>query len=172
MDVRIIRSEVLDRLADAASRSPRRRQHVNLHASFDEPCQRLFNAIGHDSYIRPHRHLADPKTETLIAVRGAAALVTFDDSGRMHEVVAFGATRDSSDGTGTIGVELAPATWHTVIALTRMAVVLELKDGPFNPNAAKELADWAPAEGSPGADRYLADLEHEVLGRLGRQAER
>ena len=167
MDVRIISSEIIERLADVASRSPRRRQHLNLHQSFEEPCQRLFNAIGSDSYIRPHRHLADPKTETLIAVRGVIALVTFDDSGRVGEVVAFGAAHDGSDGTGNIGVELAPFTWHTVIAVTRMAVVLELKDGPFNLNAAKELADWAPAEGSPGADRYLSDLKDVVLARLG-----
>ena len=59
--------------------SDRKRQHRNIHRSFDEKCQRLINAIGVESYIAPHRHRLDPKSECLIAVRGLFAAVIFSD---------------------------------------------------------------------------------------------
>jgi cupin fold WbuC family metalloprotein len=56
-------SEYLDELSGLAKVSPRLRQHRNIHTSYDDPCQRLFNAIEPESYIRPHRHAADPRDE-------------------------------------------------------------------------------------------------------------
>lgn len=36
--------------------SPRRRKNFNLHASPDDPIQRLCNAFEPGTYVRPHRH--------------------------------------------------------------------------------------------------------------------
>ena len=80
----------LDAMVEEAGRSPRRRQHRSIHTSTQDPSQRLFNAIGMDSYVQPHRHLRDPKAETLIAIRGSFALVIFDDQGRIEELSCFG----------------------------------------------------------------------------------
>lgn len=146
----------LDRLCAAAAVSPRRRQHDNLHADTTEPCQRLFNAVGEDSYIRPHRHLVDPKTETLVAVRGRFALLLFDDTGNITAVQPFGI------GSGAVAVELPPGAWHTVIALTPQAVLFETKAGPFDPLRAKEPATWAPEEGGAPASAYLRRLRGVV----------
>ena len=95
--------------------SPRKRQHHNIHESYKDHCQRLFNAIELDSYIRPHRHASDPKNELLIAVRGLMALVTFDEQGNVVEVIHFGS--DGHSKKMTIGAELPVNKWHTVIAL-------------------------------------------------------
>ena len=57
--------EFLSSLIGEAAQSPRARQHRNIHRSYVDPCQRFLNAIGMESYIRPHRHLLDPKAETL-----------------------------------------------------------------------------------------------------------
>jgi predicted O-linked N-acetylglucosamine transferase (SPINDLY family) len=38
-------------------------------------------------------------------------------------------------------------TWHTLLALTPDAVLLEGKAGPFDPQGPREFADWAPEEG-------------------------
>jgi cupin fold WbuC family metalloprotein len=141
-----------DRLCAAAAASPRRRQHDNLHADSAEPCQRLFNAIGEDSYIPPHRHLVDPKTETLVAVRGKCALLLFDDTGHVTAVQPFGI------GLDAVAVELRPEVWHTVIAMTPQAVLFETKAGPFDAARAKELAAWAPEEGGASASAYLRRL--------------
>ena len=149
---------LLDGLLRKAAEAPRRRQHLNLHTSYADPCQRLLNAIELDSYIRPHRHALDPKAECLVAVRGKFALITFDDRGSPGHVVRFGTELHGRDGQFDIGVEVPAATWHTVIALVPGSVLLEVKAGPFNPDAAKEPAPWAPEEHSVAADDYFQTL--------------
>lgn len=160
MTIRRFDAAFLDDLVDQAAASPRLRQHANLHASYAEPCQRLFNAIGVDSYIRPHRHRADPKTETLLAVRGRMTLVLFDERGQVVQAVPFGA-RPNDEGCDA-GVELSPGTWHTVLADLPGSVLFEVKAGPFEPHLAKELAPWAPAEGTAEVTRYMHELRQAV----------
>lgn len=160
MNVKVFSAELFDTLILEARAAPRMRQHLNIHQSYSDPCQRLFNAIGIDSYIRPHRHSVDPKTESLFAVRGLFALVVFDEHGTPCEVVRFGS--ELVNPRGVAGVELSPGDWHTVVALSEEAVLFELKAGPFDPNAAKELASWAPVEGTPPAAQYLGKL-HRLI---------
>ena len=142
----------MDSLSSAARASPRARQHLNLHASYDDPCQRLLNAVLPHSYIRPHRHADNPKQETLIALRGTFGAFLFAEDGRVVLAATLG-------GEPAIpALEVDPREWHTVIALSEDAVLLETKGGPFDPAAAKELAPWAPEEGSDEAMCYLAGL--------------
>ena len=77
----ILDNQMLDGLCQQAERSSRRRQHLNIHSSYQENCQRLFNAIQPDSYIPPHRHSIENKQELLVAIRGSFSLITFDDNG-------------------------------------------------------------------------------------------
>lgn len=154
--MKIFSSEYLDELSGQAKDSPRKRQHRNIHQSYQEACQRLFNAIEPGSYIRPHRHAADPRNELLIAVRGLMALLTFDEHGNVTGSLRFG-----SDNCGThlaLGAEVPANTWHTVIALQPGCVLLEVKAGPFDPAQPKDLAPWAPDEGSISAQKYLSCL--------------
>lgn len=165
----IFSNSFLGELVTAADRSSRRRQHFNVHRSHQESCQRLLNAIGVDSYIRPHRHALDPKAECLVAVRGSMALITFDEVGHVAEVVRlcteqFGNAAAADTG---VGVEIAAGRWHTVIAETPGAILFEVKAGPFDPARAKEWAPWAPEEGTVAANRYVAELRRTVKERLG-----
>lgn len=162
MNIRRFDPAFLDDLVARASSSPRLRQHANLHASYAEPCQRLFNAIGVGSYIRPHRHMADPKTETLLAVRGRLTLVLFDEQGQVMQALPFGVGPGAEDCDA--GVELSPGAWHTVLADLPGSVLFEVKAGPFEPELAKELAPWAPAEGSAEAAAYTTELRRIVGG--------
>jgi cupin fold WbuC family metalloprotein len=155
MNVKHFSPDFLGALINEAARSQRSRQHRNIHQGYEDPCQRFFNAIGMDSYIRPHRHSLDPKAETLVAVRGMFALVAFDQDGAVQEVIRFGTEKYGEVEGLTVGVDLPPGTWHTIIALVPDSVLLELKAGPFDSKAAKEPAPWAPEEGSADAVRYL-----------------
>jgi cupin fold WbuC family metalloprotein len=146
--------------------------HRNLHLSYQDPCQRLFNAIGMESYIRPHRHALVPRTETLMAVRGSFALVTFDDAGGIVQVLRMCSESFDERGSHAAGCEVPARCWHTVIAETPGAVLLELKDGPFDPGSPKELAPWAPEEGSAAARQYVLDLRREVVRRIESPAPR
>jgi len=155
-------ADYLNDLTAQAQGNLRKRQHRNIHQSYADPCQRLFNAIEPGSYIRPHRHAADPRDELLIAVRGSMALLTFDDQGKVTGVVRFGADRK---GEGlTVGAEVPANTWHTVIALELGCILLEVKAGPFNPNQPKDAAPWAPDEGGPDAKQYLQRLMSRITG--------
>ena len=144
-----------------AKASSRRRQHRNIHQSYQDACQRLFNAIEPDSYIRPHRHASDPRDELLIAVRGVMTLLTFDDQGGLIGVVRFGTDKHCS--AIAVGVEVPASTWHTVVAMEPGCILLEVKSGPFDPDQPKDLAGWAPEEGSELASAYLGQLHQRIV---------
>lgn len=154
--MKIFNYSYLNDLTGKAKLSPRLRQHHNIHQSYQDVCQRLFNSIEPGSYIRPHRHNCDPKDELLIAVRGVMALVTFDDHGDIISVLRFGAERIGEDIA--LGAEVPPSSWHTVIALESGCILLEIKAGPFDPKQPKDLATWAPEEGSSAVHDYMNGL--------------
>lgn len=163
----IFNSNYLDDLSRQAKESARLRQHRNIHQSFQDPCQRLFNAIEPGSYIRPHKHASDPREELLIAIRGLMALVTFDEQGTVTKVLRFGSEKHGREMA--IGAEVSANTWHTVIALEPGCVLLEMKAGPFDPLQPKDLAPWAPEEGSAIAREYLNCLVIEATNRFEAQ---
>ena len=184
----------LDTLCAQADASPRLRQHRNVHTDYADPCQRLFNAITTRSYLVPHRHGLSPRDETMLAVRGRLALVVFDETDEVVEVVPFAAQGGDGghvgaqggpggrlDAQGCVGASsgmnvpgptdrpaagvVVPAgTWHTVLALDDDAILFEAKAGPFDPAAPKEPAPWAPAEGTAEAGAYFARLRALVGG--------
>lgn len=153
-------AQYLDDLIGKAKVSPRLRQHSNVHESYQDASQRLFNAIEPGSYIRPHRHVSDPRDELLVAIRGVMTMVTFDDQGAVTNVLRFG-TEKHGDKMA-VGAEVSSTTWHTVIALEPGCVLLEVKAGPFDPNQPKDLAPWAPVEGCDAASVYLERLLERV----------
>jgi len=150
--VKIISKQGLDELTAEARDSPRLRKNLNLHASYDEPCQRLLNAMEPGSYIRPHRHLRDPKPECFIGVRGRMAVLLFRDNGEVDRIVRIGPEEEN------YGLDIPPGVWHSVVCLEKGSVFFEAKPGPFNPSHKKDMASWAPEEGSPEAGTYLEDL--------------
>ncbi len=127
--------------ADAA---PRGRLNRNLH-EMDDPVHRLLNAIEPGSWVRPHRHLDPPRSETVLVVAGALGVVVFDDAGTVAEVVKLEA------GGATFGVDLSAGTWHGLVALEPGTVFFETKPGPYVAPAPPDWAPWAPAEGDASA---------------------
>lgn len=165
MNVRTYSFGFIDDVAMSAQANPRRRLHANLHASYQDPVQRLFNAIGTDSYIRPHRHLGPRADEFLMAVRGVFTLVLFDDEGNVLDCRRFGSDAHRRDAD-CLAVEIRTDTWHTVLAEEPGSVLFEVKAGPFDPDQAKSFAPWAPAEGSDAAMAYLDALRAAVDARI------
>lgn len=149
--------ETIGCLSAKAASSPRLRQHLNLHESFDDPCQRLLNAIEPGSYIRPHRHASDPREEMLVVLQGSMILFAFSELGAVEEVIPL--CSDSRGSHGFFGIIVPADVWHTVVAVEPGSTLLEVKAGPFNPAMPKDLASWAPAEGTPDAVAYLQHLQ-------------
>ena len=153
-------------LHNAASQSQRLRAHSNVHHSYAEHCQKLFNAIKINSYIRPHRHSLDPKEECLIAIQGLFGLIMFTDQGLIESVILFGSEKYSEKLSIPSGLELPSGVWHTVVSLVDDSILFEVKSGPFDPSLAKELAPWAPEEGNENAPQYLETLKQKCLIEL------
>jgi cupin fold WbuC family metalloprotein len=159
--MKLFDAQYLNDLTEKAKNSPRFRQHLNIHRSYQDVCQRFFNAIEPSSYIRPHRHISEPREELLVAIRGTMILITFNDQGSITGILRFGSQRHGSDLAA--GAEVGSNTWHTVVALESGSVLLEVKAGPFDPNHPKDLAPWAPEEGSEAASDYLNRLLERII---------
>ena len=164
-------ADYLNAIVDEAGRSPRRRQHRSIHTSMQDPSQRLFNAIGMDSYVQPHRHLLDPKAETLIAIRGRFALVIFDDDGEINALTIlatekFNDNENVCSSDAAVGAEIPVGMWHTLVALEPGSILLEVKAGPYDPKAPREGAPWAPPENTLDGEHYLSRLRDEIMTRI------
>ena len=133
----------------AAAAQPRRRLNHNLHPQLADPVQRLLNALAPGTYIRPHRH-GPGAWELFALLAGAAAVLIFDDEGRVL------ARSDLAPGDV---VEIAPRTWHSLVALAPETVVLEVKPGPYRAGEDKDFAVWAPPEGASAAPALVAWME-------------
>jgi len=151
-DVVHITRDLLDRVSAEAQNSPRRRMIQPFHKDHTDPVHRMLNAMEPGTYVRPHRHLDPPKAEAWILLRGALDFYVFEDDGRVREKV-----RVTPDGT--LGVDIQPGVYHSLVALLPGTIVYELKTGPYAVLNDKAFAPWAPAEGDPGVAAYLASLQ-------------
>ena len=150
MTIKQIDTKLLDELTAKAIASPRKRAHHNIHPVLEDPVQRLCVAIEPGTYIRPHRH-ADPLTwEVFLMLRGSAAFLSFDDSGRVIERIVLAA------GGPVNAIEIPAGTWHTIASLEPGSVFFEVKQGPYKAPLAGNSADWAPAEGNAECTRFEA----------------
>jgi len=149
--VQLIDDALLDATLARALAAPRGRVNHNFHPDLAANPHRFLNAWTRGSYAAPHRHLAVPKPESFLMLRGELALFVFDDHGAVTERHVLGRH-------GVVGIDLAPGLWHTVAALTETAVCFEVKAGPYDAATDKEFAPWAPREGEPGAAEYLQQL--------------
>jgi cupin fold WbuC family metalloprotein len=138
-----------------AKHSERKRKNFNYHPSFDDPINRMLNAIEPGSYIQPHKHENPDKREVFLLLTGKFVVVFFNDAGEITDHVIL-------DNKVNFGVEIPAATWHTIIALESGSVVYEIKDGPYFPIDDKNFASWAPKEGDDHCKEYL----NQILLRL------
>ncbi len=142
-----------------AQKTPRRRVHHCLHASPDDPVQRLVVEMEPGTYIRPHRHRRSPKWELFLCLAGRGSVLLFDDAGRLTEKVAIVV------GGPRYGVEIPAGVWHTLIIDERGTLLVEIKPGPYAPLPEEDFASWAPAEGEAVATEFEAALHGLPVGK-------
>ena len=142
---------LLGDLARRAAENPRGRINHNFHEPSDG-YQRMLNVIQPGSYIRPHAHLEQSKSESFVVLKGAIGFFRFSPDGEVLEACRLGPGHDA------VGVDLHPGVWHTFLALEPDTVVFEGKNGPYDPATDKTFPDWAPAEGDSAAQGYAQGL--------------
>ena len=148
--IQLIDRELIDRIARSAEGTVRRRLNHNFHSGPNDNPHRFLNVLLRGTYVRPHRHIDPPKSETFVVLEGRAAVLIFNEDGSIASRHVL--------GEDTLGIDLSSGLWHTIVALTDRAICFEVKPGPWQPATDKEFAPWAPAEGDPGVSDYLASL--------------
>ena len=130
----IINSEILDALIERAKKSDRLRMNYDLRNSDSDHSQRMLNAIEPGSTIPIHRH--QTTSETVVILRGHAQELLFDQSGQtIVEVV------DLIPGGETVAINVPKEQWHTVRSMQSGTVIMECKDGKYEPMDPNDVMD-------------------------------
>ena len=105
--------------------SPRLRQNYDLRNSETDKSQRMLNAVEPGSIMPIHRH---PNTSTtVIIIRGEIRQNFYDDNGNIVETVLL-------DANGlNRAVQIEKDRWHNLESLELGSVLLEAKDGTWEP---------------------------------------
>ena len=116
---------LLDQLTAQAKVSPRLRMNFDLRNSEADMSQRMLNAIEPGSEVPVHRH--QKTSETVVMIRGRAIQHFYDEQGALTESVLLEA------GGPVPAIQVPMGAWHRLESLESGTVIVEFKDGPYEP---------------------------------------
>ena len=99
--------------------------NLDLRNSPADLSQRMLNAIEPGSPLPIHRH--QHSSETVVCLRGRLREVFYDDAGRVTETI------DLAPNGPVVAVSIPIGQWHTVHVQESGTVIMEVKDGPYEP---------------------------------------
>ena len=121
-----ITQAILDKLTEEAKASPRLRMNRDLRNSDADQSQRMLNAIEPGSPLPIHRH--QKTSETVVCLRGRLVEEYYDELERICTERI-----ESSPNGPIVAVNIPAGQWHTVKALESGTVILEMKNGAYEP---------------------------------------
>ena len=122
----VINQALLDKLTAEAKASPRLRMNLDLRNSADDQSQRMLNAIEPGSPLPIHRHRHT--SETVVCLRGRLVWEFYDELERIcTERIEL------SPNGQVVALNIPAGQWHTVRALESGSVILEMKEGAYEP---------------------------------------
>ena len=121
----LIDQSLLDELTEQAKVSPRLRMNRDLRNSASDTSQRMLNAVEPGSVVPVHRHPAT--SETLVVLRGRVVEEYYSSEGAVVEIYELAA------GSAVCALNIPAGQWHTLRSLESGTVILEMKDGPYEP---------------------------------------
>ena len=116
---------LLDNLTAQAQASPRLRMNLDLRNSAEDSSQRMLNAIEPGSVVPVHRH--QKTTETMVVLRGRVVEEYYSPDGSVEESVEVAACGP------VCALNIPAGRWHSLRALESGTVILEMKDGAYEP---------------------------------------
>lgn len=129
-----ITQALLDKLTEQAKASPRLRMNYDLRNSDQDQSQRMLNAIEPGSIIPIHRH--QKSTETVVCLRGRLVWEYYDELERIcTERIEL------SPNGPIVALNVPQGQWHTVKALESGSVIIECKDGPYEPQSPADVLE-------------------------------
>lgn len=127
----IIDQHILDALTSQAKASPRLRMNLDLRNSAEDGSQRMLNAIEPGSPLPIHRHRHS--TETVVCLRGHLRELFYDEEGRLTDTI------DLMPNGPIVALNIPIGQWHTVEVLESGTVILECKDGKYEPLVEEDM---------------------------------
>ena len=127
----LLNQELLSTLTAQAKASPRLRQNYDLRNTPDDNSQRMLNALEPGTELPIHRHLKS--SESVAMLRGKAVWIFYDDQGHetgRHLVEAGGENP---------GIVVPMGQWHKLECLESGTVIMECKDGAYEPLTEEEI---------------------------------
>ena len=117
---------ILDQLTEQAKASPRLRMNLDLRNSAEDQSQRMLNAIEPGSVVPIHRH--QKTSETVVCLRGRLVWEYYDELERIcTERIEL------TPNGNVVALNVPAGQWHTVRALESGSVILEMKNGAYEP---------------------------------------
>lgn len=106
--------------------------NLDLRNSAEDQSQRMLNAIEPGSPLPIHRH--KHTSETVVCLRGRLVEEFYDELERIcTERIEL-----SPNGL-VVALNIPSGQWHTVQALESGTVILEMKDGPYEPLGPEDI---------------------------------
>ena len=127
-----IDNDLLDSLTEQAKASPRLRMNYDLRNSSEVTSQRMLNAIEPGSLVPIHRH--QKTSETVVVLRGRVVEEFYDELERICSAVY----EVSADGP-VCALNIPAGQWHTLRSLESGTVILEVKDGAYEPIGPEDV---------------------------------
>lgn len=122
----MITQALLDELTAQAKVSPRLRMNMDLRNSPEDKSQRMLNALEPGTPLPIHRHRQS--SETVVCLRGRLVEEFYDElERRCVESIEL------SPNGPVVALNIPIGQWHTVRVLESGTVIMEVKDGPYEP---------------------------------------
>ena len=127
-----ITQAILDELTAQAKASPRLRMNRDLRNSEADQSQRMLNAIEPGGPMPIHRHRKT--SETIVILRGRLVEEYYDELERVCTDAI-----EIAPGGPVVALNIPAGQWHTLRALESGTVILEMKDGAYEPIGPEDI---------------------------------
>ena len=127
-----INQAILDDLTVKAKESPRLRMNLDLRNGNDDTSQRMLNAIEPGSEVPIHRH--QKTSETVVCLRGRVVEEYYDELERTCTE-----SIELSPNGPVVALNIPAGQWHTLRSLESGSVILEMKDGAYEPTTEADI---------------------------------
>ena len=125
----IIDQQQLDTLTAQARLSPRLRMNLDLRNSSADSSQRMLNAVEPGTVVPVHRHKSS--SETVVCIRGHFEEYFYDENGILTDTI------DMTPGGNVLNIPIGQ--WHSLKSLESGTVLLECKDGAYEPIGPEDI---------------------------------
>ena len=129
--IELLNEALIDILLTKAADNTRLRQNYDLRNSDEDTSQRMLNAIEPGSVVPIHRH--KKTSETLVVLRGRIVEEFYNDAGECAERIEVSPT------SLVCALNIPAGVWHTLQSLESGTVILEMKDGAYEPIVADDI---------------------------------